>query len=275
MVFLSIDFFLFFFVFVFVALFMEVCVDSFESALAAVDGGAQRLELCSSLDQGGLTPSLGLLTLIRRRLPTELVVFVMIRCRPGDFIYDDNELAVMEEEIRLFLESNQRVDGFVLGTLDPDGTIDTVGLKRLIQGIPTGKSLTFHRAFDFIAKWNTAIDQLIELGFHRILTSGQETNAYYGRKLIRQLITHAQNRLIILPGCGINVTNLECILRETGAKEFHASARVRRPSKMVYKNLQKRISLNGHDDDDDTGIQVTDRDKVKLMMGIYRKVFFK
>ena len=255
---------------------MEVCVDSFESALAAVDGGAQRLELCSSLDQGGLTPSLGLLTLIRRRLPAELVVFVMIRCRPGDFIYDDSDLAVMEEEIRLFLESNQRVDGFVLGTLDPDGTIDTVGLKRLIQGIPKDKSLTFHRAFDYIAKWNTGIDQLIELGFHRILTSGQETNAYYGRKLIRQMITHAQNRLIILPGCGINVTNLESILRETGAKEFHASARVRRPSKMVYKNLQKRISLNGHhDNDEDTGIQVTDRDKVKLMMGIYRKVFFK
>jgi copper homeostasis protein len=255
---------------------MEVCVDSFESALAAVQGGAQRLELCSSLDQGGLTPSLGLLTLIRRRLPSELNIFIMIRCRSGDFIYDDNDLSVMEEEIRVFIQSNQRIDGFVLGTLNSDGTIDIENLKRLIEQIPKDISLTFHRAFDFIAKWETGIDQLIQLGFNRILTSGQETNAYYGRKCLRQMINYAQNRIIILPGCGINVTNLESILRETGAKEFHASARVRKTSKMIYKNYQKKISLNGqNDDDEDNSIQVTDREKVKLMMDIYKKVFFK
>jgi len=220
---------------------MEVCIDSFESALAAVQGGAQRIELCSSLDQGGLTPSLGLLTLIRRRLPSELNIFIMIRCRSGDFIYDDNELNLMEEEIRVFIQSGQRINGFVLGTLNPDGTIDIESLKRLIQEIPKNLSLTFHRAFDFIEKWEKGIDQLIELGFQRILTSGQETNAYYGRKCIRQMINYAQNRIIILPGCGINVTNLESILRETGAKEFHASASIRKPSKMIYKNLQKKI----------------------------------
>ncbi|CAF0949038.1 unnamed protein product [Adineta ricciae] len=255
---------------------MEVCVDSFESALAAVQGGAQRIELCSSLDQGGLTPSIGLLRLIRQRLPAELIVFVMIRCRGGDFVYDENELNVMKEEIQSFLQSNQRVDGFVFGALHPDGTIDIQSLKTLISHIPKDISLTFHRAFDFIAKWETGIDQLIQLGFHRILTSGQETNAYYGRKCIRQMITHAQNRIIILPGCGINMTNLESILRETGAKEFHASARVRRPSKMIYKNFQKRICLNGQNtDEEDNSIQVTDKEKVKLMMDIYRKVFFK
>jgi len=255
---------------------MEVCVDSFESALAAVQGGAQRIELCSSLDQGGLTPSLGLLTLIRRRLPSELIIFIMIRCRPGDFIYDDNDLNVMEEEIRLFIQSNQRIDGFVLGTLKPDGTIDIENLKRLIEQIPKEISLTFHRAFDFIPKWENGIDQLIQLGFQRILTSGQETNAYYGRRCIRQMINYAQNRIIILPGCGVNVTNLESILRETGAKEFHSSARIRKSSKMIYKNLQKKISLNGqNNDDEDNSIQVTDREKVKLMMDIYRKVFYK
>jgi copper homeostasis protein len=255
---------------------MEVCVDSFESAEAAVQGGAQRIELCSSLDQGGLTPSLGLLTLIRRRLPSELIIFIMIRCRPGDFIYDDNELNVMEEEIRSFIQSNQRIDGFVLGTLQPDGTIDIESLKSLIQQIPKDISLTFHRAFDFIAKWETGIDQLIQLGFQRILTSGQETNAYYGRKCIRQMISYAQNRIIILPGCGINVTNLESVLRETGAKEFHASARIRKSSRMVYKNFQKKISLNGQtNDNEDNSIQVTDREKVKLMMDIYRKVVCK
>ena len=255
---------------------MEVCVDSFESALAAVQGGAHRIELCSSLDQGGLTPSIGLLRLIRQRLPAELIVFVMIRCRGGDFVYDENELNVMEEEIQSFLQSNQRIDGFVFGALHPDGTIDIQSLKTLISYIPKDISLTFHRAFDFIAKWETGIDQLIQLGFHRILTSGQETNAYYGRKCIRQMITHAQNRIIILPGCGINMTNLESILRETGAKEFHASARVRRPSKMIYKNFQKRICLNGQNtDEEDNSIQITDKEKVKLMMDIYRKVFFK
>jgi copper homeostasis protein len=255
---------------------MEVCVDSLESALAAVQGGAQRIELCSSLDQGGLTPSLGLFKLIRRRLPLELNIFIMIRCRSGDFIYDENELNVMEEEIRVFIQSNERIDGFVLGTLNPDGTIDIENLKRLIQEIPKDISLTFHRAFDFLAKWETGIDQLIQLGFQRILTSGQETNAYYGRKCLRQMISYAQNRIIILPGCGITVTNLESILRETGAKEFHASARISKPSKMVYKNYQKKILLNGQNNDqEDNTIQVTDREKVKLMMDIYRKVFFK
>ena len=115
---------------------MEVCIDSFESALAAVQGGAQRIELCSSLDQGGLTPSFGLFKLIRRRLPSELNIFIMIRCRGGDFIYDDNELSVMEEEIQVFIQSNERIDGFVLGILKPDGTIDIENVKRLIQVIP-------------------------------------------------------------------------------------------------------------------------------------------
>lgn len=255
---------------------MEVCVDSFESALAAVEGGAQRIELCSSLDQGGLTPSFGLFTLIRRRLPTELNIFIMIRCRPGDFLYDENDLIVMEEEIRVFIQSNYRIDGFVLGALNPDGTINVESLKRLIQPISKDISLTFHRAFDYIPKWESGIDQLIQLGFQRILTSGQETSAYYGRKCLRQMISYAQNRIIILPGCGINVTNLESILRETGAKEFHASARIRKPSKMIYKNVQKKISLNGQtNDDEDNSIQVTDREKVKLMMEIYRRIFFK
>ena len=255
---------------------MEVCVDSFESAQAAVQGGAQRIELCSSLEQGGLTPSLGLLTLIRRRLPSELIIFIMIRCRPGDFIYDDDELAVMEEEIHLFIQLNQRIDGFVLGTLNLDRTIDIESLKRLIKSIPEDISLTFHRAFDFIAKWENGIDQLVELGFQRILTSGQDTNAYYGRKCIRQMINYAQNRIIILPGCGINVTNLESILHETGAKEFHTSARTRKPSKMIYENFQKKILLNGQKtSDDDNSIQITDREKVKLMIDVYRKVCFK
>ncbi|CAF1589605.1 unnamed protein product [Rotaria magnacalcarata] len=236
---------------------MEVCVDSFESAQAAVQGGAQRIELCSSLDQGGLTPSIGLLRLIRRRLPFELQIFIMIRCRAGDFIYDDDELSVMEEEIRLFIESNQHVNGFVLGTLNPDGTIDSESLKRLVQPIPKDISLTFHRAFDFIPKWETGIDQLIELGFQRILTSGQETNAYYGRKRLRQMISYAQNRIIILPGCGISVANLESILRETGAKEFHSSARIRKQSKMLYRNVQKKISISGlnNDYEEDSAIQ--------------------
>jgi copper homeostasis protein len=182
----------------------------------------------------------------------------------------------MEEEIRLFIQSNQRIDGFVLGTLNRDGTIDIENLKRLIEPIPKDISLTFHRAFDFLAKWETGIDQLSQLGFQRILTSGQETNAYYGRKCIRQMINYAQNRLIILPGCGINVTNLESILRETGAKEFHASARIRKTSTMVYKNYQKKILLNGqNNDEEENSIQVTDREKVKLMMDIYRKVFYK
>jgi len=258
---------------------MEVCVDSFESAQAAVQGGAHRIELCSSLDQGGLTPSIGLLTLIRRRLSPDLKIFIMIRCRSGDFVYDDDEISVMEEEIRSFMESKQPIDGFVLGLLKPDGSIDIENIQRLIKLVPDQLALTFHRAFDFVAKWEQSLDELVKFGFQRILTSGQETNAYYGRRLIRQMISYANNRIIILPGCGITATNLESILRETGAREFHSSARVRRPSKMIYKNSQKKVFLNGpksnQQDEEDNSIQVTDQNKVKLMMDIYRKVYSK
>lgn len=256
---------------------MEVCVDSFESAQAAVQGGAHRIELCSSLDQGGLTPSIGLLTLIRRRLSPDLKIFVMIRCRSGDFVYDDDEISVMEEEIRSFMDSKQVIDGFVLGLLKPDGAIDVDNVQRLIKLVPDQVSLTFHRAFDFVAQWEKSLDQLVQLGFQRILTSGQETSAYYGRRLIRQMISYANDRIIILPGCGVNVTNLESILRETGAREFHSSARMRRPSKMIYKNNQKKIFLNGPatDQEEDNSIQVTDQTKVKLMMDVYRKVYCK
>jgi len=250
---------------------MEVCVDSLESAIAAVDGGAQRLELCSSLEQGGLTPSIGLFTLIRRRLPIDLNVFIMIRCRSGDFVYDENDITGMEEEIRIFLQTNLRIDGFVLGVLQTNGTIDIENLKRLLKEIPSNISLTFHRAFDFISKWEIAIDDIIKLGFNRILTSGQEKNAYYGRKRLRQMINYAQNRIIIVPGCGINITNLEAILRETGAKEFHASARIRKPSSMIYRI---QLNIGNNNDEEDNSIQVTDREKVKLMMDIYRRIFF-
>jgi len=246
---------------------MEVCVDNFQSALAAHDGGALRIELCSNLNEGGLTPSLGLLNVIQKRLP-KLVIFIMIRCRSGDFVYDDNDLSVMEEEIKLFSKCN--VDGYVFGALCPDGTIDINALKRLLLHIPTNKSLTFHRAFDFVSNWKHSIDQLCELGFNRILTSGQETNAYYGRKLIRQMIDYNRS-ILIMPGSGINIGNLETILLETGAQEFHASARTKIVSTMVYKNYNKQIKMSNNEDQDNS-IQVTDKEKVKLMSEIYNKV---
>ncbi|CAF1265301.1 unnamed protein product [Didymodactylos carnosus] len=242
---------------------MEVCVDNLESALAAYDGGAIRIELCSDLNAGGLTPSIGLLNEIRKRLP-KFIIYVMIRCRSGDFIYDDYDLCVMEEEIQLFSKYN--VDGYVFGALNPNGTIHLEALKRLIKHVPNDKSMTYHRAFDFVSNWKQAIDQLVELGFKRILTSGLEKNAYYGRKLIRQMTEYANKRILIMPGCGIDIGNLETILTETGVTEFHASARIKRLSTMIYKNPNVNI------DNDFDGVHVTDKEKVKMMVTIYNKV---
>jgi copper homeostasis protein len=247
---------------------MEVCVDSLESALAAFEGGATRIELCSSLNEGGLTPSSGLYKCIRKRTEPSFKIFAMIRSRSGDFLYNDNEIESMCEDIKNFVELE--VDGLVFGALDENGLPDENILTEFKKLIPKKIETTFHRAFDVCSDWEYSLDMIQKLKFNRILTSGQEKTAFDGIKKIRMLAEACQfeyqNSLTIVPGCGINSANLETILIDTKCREFHASCRTMRTSKMLFKN--QNVSM-GNESSDEYSIQFTDCQKVKHLRAIY------
>lgn len=238
---------------------MEVCVEYIESAVNAESGGGVRLELCSALSEGGLTPSVGLLKIVKRKV--KIPVCVMIRPRTGnDFIYSDDELAIMEKDIEIMNENG--ADGFVFGVLNGDGRVDRIACQRLLRKT-AGKPVTFHRAFDMTENPMEALEDIIGLGFKRILTSGQESSADKGSTLIKRLIETSKDRIVIIPGCGVNSENLLSILGSTGAVEFHATAR-----SPVKKTVPKSTVQLGHVEDESL-IYITDVDKVKKLVGIY------
>ncbi|XP_007903868.1 copper homeostasis protein cutC homolog [Callorhinchus milii] len=212
-------------------LLMEVCVDSVESAINAERGGASRIELCSSLMEGGTTPSLGLLQVIKKYV--EIPVFVMIRPRGGDFLYSDQEMEVMKTDIKLAKSS--RADGLVFGALTEDGRVDTaVCMELLAAARPL--PVTFHRAFDMAHSASLALESLISLGFERVLTSGCDSSALEGLPTIRRLVEQAKERILVVPGGGITERNVMRILEGSGAQEFHCSARSSRDSAMKFRN---------------------------------------
>lgn len=208
----------------------EVCANSVESCLAAQEGGAHRVELCAGMPEGGTTPSCGEIKIARELL--NIRFHVIIRPRGGDFLYTERELCIMEKDIECAREAG--VDGVVFGCLTPEGEIDTVQTQRLIDAAK-GMSVTFHRAFDKCINPFKALDQLISLGVDRILTSGQQSTASAGLPLISDLVRKAAGRIIILPGSGVNESNIRRIAIESGAKEFHFSARETIPSEMIYR----------------------------------------
>jgi len=213
------------------SLLIEVCVDSVESALAAQAGGADRIELCLALAEGGLTPSTGLLQEVRRRV--SLPITVMIRPRPADFCYSPEDFAVMRQDLLAAKELG--ADGVVLGLLQPNGAIDldrTRELIRLAHPLP----VTFHRAFDLTRNAAEALEQLVELRVTRLLTSGQAPNAEAGLDTLTQLVGQAGDRLIVMPGGGIREDNVAAILRQSRAREFHVSASVTQTSTMTFRN---------------------------------------
>lgn len=199
---------------------LEICASSLQSALNAQRGGAQRIELCCNLEQGGLTPSYGTIKLARAALSIE--IFVLIRPRAGDFIYTELELAQMREDI-LFCKSIG-IDGVVFGVLEEQAKIDLAINKELIQ-LAAPMQTTFHRAFDCLKNPTQGLEQVIDLGFDRILTSGLEPTAIEGKVLLKKLIEQAQNRITILPGSGLNSQNVADFIVFTNTKEIHASAK--------------------------------------------------
>lgn len=218
----------------------EACVDSVVSAIAAEQGGAGRLELCAALSEGGITPSIGMIELVKQNV--NIPVNVLIRPRAGDFCYTEAEFDIMKFDIERCRQAG--ISGVVIGILKPDGNIDKERTGRLIEFARPMK-VTFHRAFDMAYDPYTALETLIELKAERILTSGQEATALEGLDLLRSLIQKANGRIIIMPGSGINENNIGKILSVSGAKEFHATARESYEGPMLFRNT--RCLMGGTD----------------------------
>jgi copper homeostasis protein len=217
---------------------LEICVDSADGAWAAQAGGADRVELCDSMIEGGTTPSLGMLRSTRAAIGIELCV--MIRPRGGDFHYSPREVEAMHVDIEAAKDAG--AEGVVLGVLRADGTLDEPCLAEFVA-TARPMTVTFHRAFDMTRNPLEALDGLIRLGVDRVLTSGQEASAPLGLLLLRELVDRARDRIVVMPGCGIRSHNLTQVKNESGAHEFHASAWKLYSSSMVYRN--ERISMGG------------------------------
>ncbi len=214
---------------------VEICVESLEGARAAVQAGITRIELCTGLELGGLTPSPGMVEAVLE-LPIETVV--LIRPRAGDFVYDALEVEVMARDIRILRDMG--VNAFAIGALRPVGSLDRDCLERLIGAadVPGKAAASFccHRAFDGARDPSASLELLVELGFDRLLTSGQKQDAFIGAPLIAELVRKAPSSLAIMPGGGIRPHNLVEILRTTGAQNIHFSARTEAPGAMEHTN---------------------------------------
>lgn len=209
---------------------IEICVDSVQSAYAAEEGGARRIELCNSLTEGGTTPSAGLIAVVRQQIA--IAMHVLIRPRRGDFLFSDLEFEIMKKDIALAKELG--ANGVVLGILKKDGNIDLTRMQELVT-LSSPMSVTFHRAFDLTPDPFKSLEELRKLKVDRLLTSGQQKSALMGADLIRELITKADQSLVIMPGGGINANNIQELAEKTGATEFHASAIRKVESEMIFR----------------------------------------
>ena len=209
---------------------LEIAANSVASALAAQEGGAGRIELCTALELGGLTPSSAQITLAREQLTIPL--YVLIRPRAGDFLYSDLECETMLRDIEACVRAG--CDGVVLGVLDAGGQVDMPRCRSLISA--AGDSgVTFHRAFDLTRDPLSALEDVIALGCERVLTSGAQASAIEGATLIRQLVELSAARIAVMPGAGVSARNIGELLAVTGAREFHASAKCQHPSAMQWQ----------------------------------------
>jgi copper homeostasis protein len=239
---------------------LEVCAGSLSSALAAQEGGAHRIELCDNLSEGGTTPSAG--TVLQAVKLLNIPVFVLIRPRTGDFLYSDKEFDVMKDDIAFCKEHGAK--GVVLGLLKTDGNVDLKRTSELMK-LARPMEVTFHRAFDMSSNPVQAMEDIINLGIDRILTSGQAVTAPEGAGLISGLIRQATGRIIIMPGGGINEINVTDLIAITGATEIHASLRSMLQSKMQFRNTNATMGKQGKDE---YSRMETDPDRVMQMIRI-------
>ncbi len=211
---------------------VEVCANGVESCIAAQEGGADRVELCAGIPEGGTTPSYGEIKVARRVLTTTRL-HVIIRPRGGDFLYTDLEVERMAADIAVCHELG--VDGVVFGCLNADGTFD-IEKNRYLMECSRGMSVTCHRAFDRAVNPEQALETVIDLGFDRILTSGQQPKAIQGAALLAELHRQAVGRIILMAGSGVTEQNIRELQEKTGLHEFHFSGREPQPSAMQFVN---------------------------------------
>jgi len=212
---------------------IEVCAASVQSALTAQLAGAHRVELCSSLELGGITPSSS--TIEKTREILDIEVYVLIRPRPGDFFYSSLEFDTIKRD--------------VVGILQKDGQVDVERTKELVE-LAAPMKVTFHRAFDRAIDPFLSLEKVIETGAHRILTSGQFADAFEGRFLLKELIEKANGRISIMPGAGVNAQNIFELAKTTQAKEFHLSGKNEIKSKMTFENPNFDFSENDFSETD-------------------------
>ena len=249
----------------FAAVKLEICVDSIASAIAAEAGGARRLELCSGLTDGGLTPSYGLIQAVLSHV--SIPVNVLIRPRPGDFLYSEEEISVMRADIMACKLSG--VSGVVIGCLDETGNIHSSHLSLLCQA-SKGLSLTFHRAIDMSPEENleSNIELLISHNVDRILTSGLSPNVDEGKEILKKMVSISSGRLSIMAGGGITESNIYELLNYTGCQEIHGSARTMKDGKMIYR--KSGVYMGG--EKSNTGLEVeysmkiADENRVRAML---------
>ncbi|WP_202840461.1 copper homeostasis protein CutC [Luteimonas saliphila] len=218
---------------------LEIAANSLASALAAGAAGASRVELCTALELGGLTPSAGVIARVRERL--SLPLHVLVRPRAGDFVYTDEEHVTMLADIAHCAASG--CDGMVVGALTGSGEIDLARCRELVEAAGA-LDTTFHRAIDLCPDMPAALESVIALGFRRVLTSGGAASSIAGADMLRRLVDQAGDRIVVMPGAGIASDNIGWLVTCTGAREFHASARQALPTRMRVP-VDPALGMNG------------------------------
>lgn len=242
---------------------LEICCGDLQSVANAVSGGADRIELCSGLAEGGVTPSAGFIRGAGILKGPHTRLHVLIRPRGGDFCYDEADREAIISDVAACAASPY-VDGIVIGALTPEAEIDMDLCRRCVE-VAKGKSLTFHRAFDLCREPMKALEQIIEMGFDRILTSGCGATAMEGAEMLSRLHKAADGRLIILGASGVSSSNAAALLDATGLNELHASARRPMASQMKWRHEGVAMGAPGSDE---YSRMVTSEDEVKAMRNI-------
>ncbi|MGF1725111.1 copper homeostasis protein CutC [Photobacterium nomapromontoriensis] len=241
---------------------LEVCIDNIESLHYAQQGGATRIELCSSLALGGLTPNAGLMKLAAQN--ATVPVYAMIRPRQGDFLFSDQDKEIMLADI--FAAKQAGLHGVVVGVLNADSSVDSHLLKALCTEAK-GMGVTFHRAIDQCLDPMAALDTIMTHGCERILTSGLKPNAEAGIPMLKTMVDYCGDRLSIMAGAGVTAENVARIVQESGVREVHLSGKSTRPSLMTGYSAEAYM---GSADVDDFAIPVTSSDKIAAVVAALR-----
>ncbi len=244
---------------------LEICCDSVESAMNAVFAGADRIELCSDLIEGGITPGYGTILSVRDNIGID--VNVIIRPRGGDFLYSDNEIETMKRDVEICHKLG--VNGIVTGILLRDGSVDVERTAQLVA-LAAPMSVTFHRAFDMCKDPIKSLEDIITTGAVRLLTSGQKNSAAEGTDLINKLVSLSRDRIIIMAGGGIDTHNVASIIRATNVREIHLTGRKLIQSDMIYR--RDGISMSNINEISEFSRKVADSEKIKEIAKILERI---